>query len=447
MKIVPKPKQLAELFAKHSARLGDIIKCEINATPNGQYLHWEKLRHLEPPCELSHEEWWLGVKVARLGMYRELPLKDAAGRPFKLTMPDSVQEKIHKIDRKAGGRIELPEPITTPETRDRYIFSSLVEEAITSSQLEGASTTRQVAADMLRTGNKPRNTSEQMVFNNYKAMRNIGNLRNDSLTPKTVLDLHKLLTTDTLADPAAAGSLQGIDEMRVQVVDNASQRVLHSPPPASQLPDRLAQMCAFANDVNHAQGYVHPLIRAIILHFWLAYDHPFVDGNGRTARALFYWSMLAQDYWLFEFVSISRILKEAPAQYEESYIHSETDDNDLTYFIIHQLEVITRALDDLEKYQQRKVEQTRAVHTMLKNSQNLNHRQIALVSHAIRHPGAEYAIRPHQTSHNVAYATARADLFDLADKALLVKRQLGKKLLTFMPSPNLESRLRGLTQK
>ncbi len=367
MKVPPKPKQLSELFSLYVARLPDIIKCGISAAPKGQYLHWEKLRHLAPPCGLNHEEWWLGVKFARSGMYRELPLKDIAGRPFKFTMPDIVQEKVHVIDRKAGGRIELPEPITTPETRDRYIFNSLVEEAITSSQLEGASTTRQVAADMIRNGSKPRNTSEQMIFNNFEAMNTIRSLRDEALTPQTVLDLHKLLSQDTLDDPAAAGRLQGAGEERVQVVDNASQQVLHTPPPANQLPKRLAQMCEFANDINHAKGYVHPIIRAIILHFWLAYDHPFIDGNGRTARALFYWSMLAQDYWLFEFVSISRILKEAPARYGESYIYSETDDNDLTYFIISQLDVILRAIADLEKYLQRKMEQARVVQKILKD--------------------------------------------------------------------------------
>lgn len=446
MKITPKPKQLPELFNKYAARLPNILTCGINAAPQGRYLHWEKLRHLTPPCGLNHEEWWLAVKLARSGMYRQLPLKDSGSKPFKFTMPDSVQEKVHLIDRKAGGRIELPEPITTLETRDRYIFNSLVEEAITSSQLEGASTTRQVAADMIRYGNKPRNTSEQMIFNNFEAMNQIRRLRNETLTPKTVLDLHQLLTQDTLDDPTAAGRLQGTGEERVQVVDNASQQVLHTPPPANELPDRLAQMCEFANGISHTEGYVHPIIRAIILHFWLAYDHPFVDGNGRTARALFYWSMLAQDYWLFEFVSISRILKEAPAQYGESYIYSETDDNDLTYFIIHQLDVIIRAIADLEKYLQRKIEQTRIVQAMLKDFRELNHRQIALLSHAIQHPSAEYSIRSHQTSHSVAYATARADLFDLADKELLIKRQLGKKVLTFISPPNLEARLRRLTR-
>ena len=92
---------------------------------------------------------------------------------------------------------------------------------------------------------------------------------------------------------------------------------------------------------------MHPAIRAIILHFWLAYDHPFIDGNGRTARALFYWLMLRHGYWLFEFISISEIILKAPVQYGEAFLYTETDQNDLTYFIIHQTEVIRKSMQSL----------------------------------------------------------------------------------------------------
>jgi Fic family protein len=53
--------------------------------------------------------------------------------------------------------------------------------------------------------------------------------------------------------------------------------------------------------------FIHPVVRAIILHFMIGCGHLFVDGNGRTARALFYWSVLHQKYRLMEFISISCI--------------------------------------------------------------------------------------------------------------------------------------------
>lgn len=441
MKEPLKPRPLGELLRQHGKQLPQILE-RISAGPKSGYPHWDKLRHLAPPGELSHDQWWLGIKLARYQQYRTLPLKDAIGRPFQYTTPDVVQEMLHKIDRKAGARIEVPEQVLDPETRDRYIFNSLIEEAITSSQLEGAATTRQVAADMIRTGRRPENTSEQMIFNNYEAISQIRQLKDEKLTPARVLALHKVLTKDTLDDPKDAGRLQTPGDERVHVVDNASHRVLHAPPPADQLKARLAQMCDFANDLASEKGFLHPILRAIVLHFWLAYDHPFVDGNGRTARALFYWSMLAQGYWLFEFVSISRILREAPAQYGKAFLYTETDDNDLTYFIVYQLEVMLRAIEDLEVYLSKKAAQVEAVVKLLKSASDLNHRQIALLSHAIRHPAKEYSIKSHQTSHNIAYATARADLFGLVDKNLLIPRQLGAKTYTFISPKDLEARLR-----
>src|SRR5207302_11428896 len=133
--------------------------------------------------------------------------------------------------------------------------------------------------------------------------------------------------------------LQLPEEDRVAVFDNRGA-LLHQPPPAEQLPKRLVTMCRFANSELGGAGFVHPVIRAILLHFWLGYDHPFEDGNGRTARALFYWYMRTHGYWLVEYLSISRILQNAPAKYTRAFLLTETDERDATYFIVYQLEVL-----------------------------------------------------------------------------------------------------------
>jgi len=441
MKAPLKPKSLPALLDAYAGSLPKILKMGIGPTVAGEYLHWDQLRHREPPPGLNHEEWWLGIKLARTPHFREIPLKDASGKPFRYSMPDGVLRILHEIDSKAGGRIELPEQITNRETRDRYVVKSIMEEAITSSQLEGASTTRQAAVAMLRSGRKPKDTSERMILNNYRAIKNIREMTKQPLVPETVLKLHKVLTEETLEDPAAAGRLQLPDELRVHVADNATQVIVHAPPPAEQLPHRLEMMCGFANEPDDGQSFMHPIIRSILLHFWLAYDHPFVDGNGRTARTLFYWAMLSRNYWLFDYVSISRILKDAPAKYAKSYLFTETDDNDATYFIIYQLQVLLRAIEDLYKYLERKTVEVESVEKHLKSVSAFNHRQIALLSHASRHPGAEYSIASHQESNNVAYATARADLLELEEKSLLIKRISGRKKQLFVVPDDFQERL------
>ena len=146
------------------------------------------------------------------------------------------------------------------------------------------------------------------------------------------------------------------------------------PPLASELDERLDLMCQFANG-KVPDHFIHPVIRSVILHFWLAYDHPFVDGNGRTARALFYWSMLRSGFWLFEFISISRILVKAPIKYARAFLYTETDSNDLTYFILHQVQVIKQAIAELHSYIARKSDGVPAkIRQALRGTDLLNHR-------------------------------------------------------------------------
>ena len=434
---------LHELIARHSDRLPALMRHSFHPTVDGRYLHWDTLRRLDPPGDLSCEEWWTGIKLSRSGLFRQIPLRDARGRPFHFMLPDRVQEALHLIDSRAGGRIGMSDTVANRQTRDRFIVNSLIQEAITSSQLEGASTTRAAAMRMLRAGRRPRDRSERMILNNYRAMRAVRTMKDSPLTEDAVRDLHVTLTEDTLRDPAAAGRLQRPEDERVEVCD-AQERVLYHPPPAEQLPGRLNEMVQFANRDADDGAFMHPVVRAIVLHFWLAFDHPFEDGNGRTARALFYWAMLHHDYWLFEFVSISRFLKAAPAQYARALLHTETDENDLTYFIVHQVDVIRRAIDELDTYFETKIEQVQRVERRLKHSTDLNHRQLALLAHAVRHPDGEYTTRSHQTSHDVAYATARADLFRLAELGLLDRRRIGGRTYVFHAPRDLEARLESL---
>ncbi len=332
----------------------------------------------------------------------------------------------------------MPDQITNPDTRDRYYISSLMEEAITSSQIEGAATTRLVAKEMLRSGRSARDRSEQMILNNYRTMRQIGEWKKEALTPELVLQIHEYVTRETLDDETAVGRLRTADE-EIVVTDRDGE-VSHRPPPAGQLEERLERMCAFANG-KPEEKFVHPVIRSIILHFWLAYDHPFVDGNGRTARALFYWSMLRHEYWLFKFISISEILRKSTGRYSRAFLYTETDENDLTYFILFQLHVIQRAIESLHEHIKRKTRALKRAEKELRAIAGLNHRQRALISHALRHPDQIYTITSHSRVHNVVHQTARTDLIDLMELKLLERTKVGR-IWNFRPAVAIEERLR-----
>lgn len=402
------------------------------------YRHWDELKHRAAPEGMTREEWWCALKFRRVASIKLLPLRDKQGEPFRFAVPDPISRQLHEIDLGAGGRIGLAESVTNPSTRDQYLIRSLMDEAITSSQLEGAVTTREVATQMLRTGRPPRDKSEQMILNNYRTMRHIREMKSLKLTPERVFEIHAMVTRDTLDKPGAAGRLRSADELIT--VEDEQGEIMHVPPAASELPKRLEAMCAFANG-EPDEPFIHPVIRAMILHFWLAYDHPFLDGNGRTARALFYWAMLRADYWLVEYISISDVLKRAPIKYYRAFLHSETDENDLTYFLMHQTDVIRQAIAKLNEYISRKTREVRESERLLKNWRHLNHRQQALIGNALRHPGMVFTIEGHQTSHDTAYDTARKDLLGLVQEGLLDQRTSGRKMV-FYPSQTLEESIR-----
>lgn len=429
-----------ELYSRISPeKMVEIFRASPGPTSNGKYLHWDKLPYYKPPAGLTHEEWWWALKLSRRLSYRTMPVVDKKAEPFNLLLDiGTIHEQLHEIDLGGGGRIEMPEPITNPETRDRYYISSLIEEAITSSQLEGAATTRLIAKEMIRTDRAPRDRSEQMILNNYRTMRYINELKDRPLTRELVFDIHRRITEETLDQSDAAGRFRQPEES--VVVDDQYGEILHETPLAEGLDARMAAMCDFANGKTPTE-FVHPVIRSIILHFWLAYDHPFVDGNGRTARALFYWSMLRHGYWMFEFISISRIILKGPVKYGRAFLYTETDDNDLTYFMLYHLEVIQKAIQELHAYIQRKVEEIRVLEHEMHVMAEFNVRQQALISHALRHPHQRYTIESHRTSHDVAYETARKDLFDLADKKLLNIKKSGRTYY-FTPVEDLQEKLR-----
>ena len=77
---------------------------------------------------------------------------------------------------------------------------------------------------------------------------------------------------------------------------------------------------------------------------------------------------------------------------------------------------------------------------MLKNWGDLNHRQIALLSHAMRHPGKIYTIEGHQTSHDTVYETARRDLLTLSRLELLEETKRGK-LKTYRAPGDLHEKI------
>lgn len=420
-------------------RLSAILGRLSEPTVNGRYVHWDKLRHFPPPPGFSREDWWVALKWSRASGRKLIGLTDSTNQPFSFSQVDPLPECLHSIDLRARGKVDAPAVITNVATRDEYVIRSMIEESLTSSQLEGSLATRQQAREMVREGKVPSNQSERMVWNNYRTMQRIREVKDHNLTKELVVELQRIATEATLKDPDASGRFRRPGE--TIVVGDQFGEVFHTPPPARTLDERMARMCNFANG-RTPEGFIHPVIRSILLHFWLAYDHPFVDGNGRTARALFYWSMLRQGYWLFEFVSISRVILKGPMKYGQAFLFTETDDNDLNYFILYHADVIRRSISDLFEYVNHQANEVQYLELRLRGLLRLNPRQKEIVARALKHPNEVYSIQGHMVSHNKVYQTARVDLLNLVERGLFEQFKRGR-AFQFRAVPDLEQRLIG----
>lgn len=442
MKLPVAPPLWNELLQANSGGIGEILSRRLGPEVRGVYEHWDHLRHLSPPEGLTAEQWWLAVKFARMTLSRQLPLRDKTGTPLTVALSDSIQRRLFLVARDAAGALRGEDRVQSDAIRERYLVRSLMEEAMTSSQLEGAATTTQAAKEMLRSGRAPRDYGERMIWNNYATMRELKRWCQRPLTPEAVFEMHRMLTDGTL-DADSAGRFRRADEDIV--VQDEIGNVLHVPPAPSELPKRLKALCAFANQDDNDEHFIHPVVRAILIHFQIGYDHPFCDGNGRTARALFYWSMLRSGFWMAEYLSISSILRQAPSQYTRAYLFTETDASDTTYFVSHQLDVLLKAIEGVHGYIARKQQAQAEAETLLKPGSKLaralNHRQRALLLNALRHPDKTFTIEVHRRTHDVSYQTARADLLGLVGARLLQQHREGKAFV-FVARSDLAAKLR-----
>jgi len=387
---------------------------------NEQYLHWDEVRRKEVPQD--PEIIWALMKMSREGQSRHAIFLDIS---LTYNTTSESQKIMHMLDTTASGLLVLEEPLKDPEMK-RYVISSLMEEAIASSQLEGAVTTTKVAKQMLRTNRKPRTPSERMIMNDYFTMKRVKEIMDQPCTVELILQLHELITYKTLDDPSDSGRFRTDDE--TVVADPLEiDKVYHQPPSHEKIPGYMEELCRFINDGSGSE-FQHPLIKAIILHFMIGYVHPFVDGNGRLARALMYWYALKSNYWLFEHMAISKVIKEHRGKYGTAYLYAETDEKDITYFINFNLKCMEEALSNTRRYIRRKQQEQRTAMKMVESHPELNFRQAEILRDMIKNRGGPVSVREIASKFNVVHQTARTDLLSLFERGFIERRKVGNKL-------------------
>ncbi len=387
---------------------------------NKRYLYWDELKYRIKDSK-KRESVWVAMKIMRDGKEENCSFKQIK---LKYSLLPELSKKLHYFDKQLAGNIASQ--TNTIGLEEKHIISSLMEEAIASSIIEGATTTRKVAKEMLKTRRKPKDKSEKMIINNYRAMEKISKKRSEKLTPNFLLEIQKIVTKETLEDEKDEGIFRDNNDIVVGDLLEA-EKIAHIPPDYKELPKLIEELCQFAN--SETEEFVHPIVKGIIIHFLIGYVHPFNDGNGRTARSIFYWYMLSQGYWLFEYMAVSRRIVRSREKYDLAYLYTEYDELDLTYFIKYIIECVDDSLKDLFKYIDRKKIEQKEMRNIVDEKLGLNRRQMDIVKNFRQEPSKLFTIKEIEGSYGVTYATARADLLSLVKKGIITKKIAGKEFI------------------
>ncbi|KGL62257.1 Fic family protein [Polaribacter sp. Hel1_85] len=344
----------------------------------------------------------------------------------------ALQQKLHYLDFNFGAGLQKEQLLSELE-KQQYLKNALMEEAVFSSMIEGATTTRLKAKDMLRKNKKPKTHSEQMILNNYKTIQYISEHKEEDISIQKFYELHRLVTENTLEEESIGAFRKSND---VNVVNEITGDIIHTPPKFENLNGLMNSFVDFFN-YNPKEDFIHPIVKASILHFLIGYIHPFVDGNGRTARAIFYWYLLKNGYWLTEYLSISRVIMETKVQYEKAYLYAEIDDMDVTYFIHYQVKVLTKAFEDLKKYVAKKKKEELNLLKFLQ-FEGINERQAEVLYKLEKNSSKYFTIKEIENTYSVTNQTARTDIEELVEKRFLKKVAINKKSFNYWKGENFD---------
>lgn len=418
------------------------------------YLPWKKFElkfksgafNLPNQPMISVERLWSGLKFKRLSASRPSPVMvyqnqsphHARVNYFRWVKTPFIEKTLHDFDMNIGGSSFSPSYKIDQSSRDFFIRKNIIEEAIASSQLEGAATTRSQAKQMLRENRRPRTRDERMIFNNYQTILKIEReIRHYPLSRDVLLDLHQIMTQDTLENVNQIGRWRNDDdEIVIQSFIDGEDKILHVPPKQDYLQQELDRFISYANDQEaDDQYFTHPVIKALILHFWFAYIHPFCDGNGRLSRSIFFWYLLRHDYHLVSYLPISKLIKDSAGQYRDAFLYTEQYGNDLTYFIDYNLTKITQSLQEFDRHVET-VKNRREQADLITPDIQLNDRQKQLINHFIVKPNQPITARKHADFHQVTWITGKNDLKELQQAGYLQTVKKSKEVL-FVPTDKL----------
>ncbi|MGL6025160.1 MAG: Fic family protein [Cetobacterium sp.] len=246
-----------------------------------------------------------------------------------------IKENIHKLE--SSSKINL----TDRKLAKKVYSESLIDEAMSSSAIEGAFSTRRRTKDLVEGCCIPETKDEKMILNNYNALKFINENNDVLITDELVIELHNIIIFGTLDECDITERYR--DDL--VVLKDANNKEVYEAPKCELVEELMSQLIDYINEDTKENVF----IKASIIQFMFLYIHPFFDGNGRTGRALSYMYLIKKGYGFFKFFSISYVVNEYKSKYYKSILKCEDEYSDLSYFIDFNIDMMSKAVSTTVK--------------------------------------------------------------------------------------------------
>ena len=380
-----------------------------------RYLPRDEIIH-RLPVAMPIDSFWPKLEDARRHQAIELPLNARNKEPFRFVLNKSIENQCDRIA--AMARRDF---VFDGSVFDTMAEDAVIDEAVYSSLIEGAFTSRKEAARFIHARTEPENKAEQMVRNNYHALTYVLEHLTEPVTEEILINIAEIVTKG-----ASEVEVSGYRSTPFYI--NDSNGVIYTPPDADEVPEMMGQLIDFIQNSS-----LHPVLKACIAHFYFVYVHPFGDGNGRTARALSYMMLLRSGYDFFRYFSISDIVAKERGKYYHAIKNTEDSDGDMTYFIDFYSDMLARTVQKTEDHLILHVYAGQKIRE-LTSSGKLNERQLKGAKWILESQQSQITVEAWRKKLKISVETARQDLLLLCDQGLLVRTMQGKKAV-FKRSP------------
>ena len=236
-----------------------------------------------------------------LALYKELYLKNVPLLDFKgenIVLSDVAGISLKSIK------------LLLKEQNASYGIKAAEEEIACSSAIESIDFNRESIRSILK-GYAPKDEMENRILGQKKGLEFISD-PNNKITEENLHKLYMITVGEFLdeEDKLKDGSLYRDDTVFI-----VSDKLEHSGLDCLQLPCYMKSFINFINEDNIEDD----LVKASVIHFYLAFIHPYFDGNGRIARLLHLWFLIQKGYKTTLFVPFSSFIQKNKSGYYNAF--------------------------------------------------------------------------------------------------------------------------------